>query len=89
MKEKDEALVSVMQNEDTEGGGKESKEGKREGEGDGRREGEGEGLKRVLSLWREKVFALLVQARVREIEHSTELQETQFRVNPHKHNRTQ
>ena len=48
-----------------------------------RREGrveEGEGLKNLLTLWREKVFALLVQDRLAQMQHQTELQETQARV---------
>lgn len=41
---------------------------------------EGEGLKNLLTLWREKVFALLVQGRLAQMQHQTELQETQARV---------
>ena len=38
------------------------------------------GLKGVLSLWREKVFALLVQARLQQMQHSREMHEAQCRV---------
>ena len=44
---------------------------------EGRRD---EGQKSVLALWREKVFSLLVQARLTDMQHKRELQETQSRV---------
>ena len=42
-----------------------------------------EGLKAVLSLWREKVFALLVQSQLKQMQHSRETQDTQCRVSWH------
>ena len=72
-----------IQYQDQHGGGEGRKEGERGG--DGRREGEGVGggerLKCVLSLWREKVFGLLVQTKVKELHHNMELHETQRKVN--------
>ena len=50
------------------------------GGGGGGGRGGGEGLKSVLTLWREKVFALLVQARVTEMQHRTLLQEALSKV---------
>ena len=38
------------------------------------------GLKGVLSLWREKVFALLVQGRLQQMQHDRETHEAQSRV---------
>ena len=38
------------------------------------------GLKGVLSLWREKVFALLVQTRLQQMQHDRETHEAQSRV---------
>ena len=42
--------------------------------------GEGGGVKGLLSLWREKVFALLVQGRLQQIQHSRDTEEAQCRV---------
>ena len=56
-------------------------EGKGEGRGEqGKGESGGEVLQNILSLWREKVFVLLVQARVKDIHHNTEIHDTKSRV---------
>lgn len=41
------------------------------------------GLKAVLGLWREKVFALLVQLQLQQLQHSREKQDAQCRVSQH------
>ena len=55
-----------------------------DGEGDVATEGGGGGgeggLKSLLTLWREKVFALLVQARLTQMQHEQELINTRARV---------
>ena len=43
------------------------------------REGSG-GVKGVLSLWREKVFVLLVQSRLQQMQHTAECNEVQHKV---------
>ncbi|CAI8015914.1 Coiled-coil alpha-helical rod protein 1, partial [Geodia barretti] len=54
---------------------------KEPGDGDVATQGGGEGgLKSLLTLWREKVFALLVQARLTQMQHGQELINTQARV---------
>ena len=54
---------------------------KEPGDGDVATEGGGEGgLKSLLTLWREKVFALLVQARLTQMQHGQELINTRARV---------
>ena len=42
--------------------------------------GDGGGGKGLLSLWREKVFALLVQSRLQQMQHSRDTEEAQHRV---------
>ena len=54
-----------------------SREEGREGGGGGGREG---GYKGLLTLWREKVFTLLVQARLAQMQHETESFNTQAKV---------
>ena len=49
------------------------------GGGRGGRE-DGGGFKSVLSLWREKVFALLVQARLQEMQHRTDIHQARCKV---------
>ena len=67
------------------GKGERREEVRREGKGKrGKEQGKGESggqvLQNILSLWREKVFVLLVQARVKDIHHNTELHDTKSRV---------